>query len=411
MPICPYGAEVRPGAPTTFVFDEAYVLGALGLLGNVRLGIAGFVLLTALGLPTDPQNTAAYVAVEPEGEQPTAEDWVKLFFPPIALFTGTYTRFGNWIRLAKWQELAVCKPAGSIPPEGEWTYLCTVTHTCADGTGIVMNRCGPFRDFDYYRATLIEGADLTALGIQVALNRGLVIPGDSYGSTLANQQAVGQLTEVGQFVDLAVGEGVNTHNDFYTFTACGGSWAGDPPRGTITIAGHTPPPPPTEPDVPKPEVDAGCDEVADFADVGDALCELRKQLNRIEAKIDWLASQASPPDVVPDDDPVPVVPVDGPPPPDGSDPPTQPVVRPEGAVGAIIQLTTVPAYQPWHGKDPKFWPGLGHVAYITEWGPMPSVLIKHNPMVLLGMPPQVESLQLDLAEGVVGTVQWLRGAR
>lgn len=398
---------MRPGAPTTFTFDEAYVLSVLGVLGNINLGLAGIFLLSAMGLPSDPQNTAAYVAVEPEGELPTAADWVKLAFPPIAAITGTYTRLGNWVKLQKWNELALCNGSPEIPPEGDYTYLCTIEHVCTDSSGVVLYVCGPYSGYDYYRCTLTSGANLSALGIQVQLQRGLVFVNDSYASTLANAQATAALTAVDQYVDLAVNEEVSIDNTFYVFSTCGGGPYDPAPEGFITIYGHRDPDPPTEPELPEPVVPGGCPDIEDFADLSEAICNIGKQLDRIEAKVDWLASITPPPQVIPDDEPTVPEPVDPEPPPEGQPVPLQPILRPAGATGVIVELTTIPAWQAQHGTNPKFWPALGHIALMTDYGPLPSILIKHNPMVLLSIPPQVVALQLDLAPGVVGQVRFL----
>ncbi len=45
---------------------------------------------------------------------------------------------------------------------------------------------------------------------------------------------------------------------------------------------------------------------------------------------------------------------------------------------------------------------------MTDNGPLPSTLVKHNPMVLMPIVPLCTSLAFDFAPGVVAQVRWLR---
>lgn len=99
---CPGGSEPQVGAPQFFTLDDAYIAGKFG-------SFAGWLTTWAMGLPASPQVTADFCSKPPPLEYPTAEDWLKLATPPIALATGTYTRFGNWILAQKWHDLCQCK--------------------------------------------------------------------------------------------------------------------------------------------------------------------------------------------------------------------------------------------------------------------------------------------------------------
>ena len=139
-----------------------------------------------------------------------------------------------------------------------------------------------------------------------------------------------------------------------------------------------------------------CPTVDSLQGLGDLLCELKDLANVLNAKLDYLANRALPPMAIPDDEPIAA--------------PATPLSKPKNALGVVIELTTIPAIHAHYGQ-PAFYPDVGHAVMLTADGALPSVLVKHNPMVLIFPNEFVTDVQLDLAAGVEGQIRWLRGPK
>lgn len=122
MTLCPYGSTVASGAPAFFTFDQSF------LNANFATAVAAILTPALLGLPTGPQATVDFCSSEPSQDLPSAPDYLKLAFPLVAYFTGTYTRFGNQARNDAFNQYCACNPnpsgvCGTSPdPAGPWTF-------------------------------------------------------------------------------------------------------------------------------------------------------------------------------------------------------------------------------------------------------------------------------------------------
>lgn len=107
-PQCLYGSERSASAPTwhQYTYTE---------LGSIIGQVADLATATAMGLPTGPFSVDEFCAIEPLGDLPTAEDYAKLAFPPVALVTGSYERMGNQVKADTFAQFCVCK-ANPAPP-------------------------------------------------------------------------------------------------------------------------------------------------------------------------------------------------------------------------------------------------------------------------------------------------------
>lgn len=395
MVICPYGAQPRPDAPEQFQFEEDFILSFLEHVPLAEAAAAAFLTQIGLQLPSGAQNTADFVAHEPTGDLPTTADWVSIFFPPSGFLTGAYERIGRWIRLAKWKELAVCN-VNPNPPDDGGNALCRLDLPGQPGSELADN-CGPFSGYDWYDlvdagSTVVSGhewgaqitiSDARAMAY-VDTHIGWVQAGHSWG-----ELPYDRATQPGAWVPRTPGGEV-------VFNAWWQDTGDSPPLsvhldvyGRVNTVPTVPVLPPNGPPEPPPPG-------ADCGDCTDAVRALSAKLDFLTALVAYIARSGLPPNVVADQDGTPI--------PSGGGH----VSRPPDAVGVIVEVTSVPAESPHYGTDPVFWPDLGHVAFVTADGPLPSQLLKHNPLVLLSIPYPVSALAFDLRAGVAGQVRWLR---
>jgi len=165
-----------------------------------------------------------------------------------------------------------------------------------------------------------------------------------------------------------------------------------------TPAQPTPPAPPTAPPLPTGVPAApGCPTVTDNQGLANMLCDVESTLAAINAKLDYLARNINPPTANPDPTPTPA-------------PPNTPITKPPAAVGCIVQLTSLPPGTPDYGS-PGFIPDMAWAVMMTDYGPLPSVLVKHNPMVLIFPTPLVTTVQIDARPGVTAQVQFLNAPK
>lgn len=399
MALCPYGASVKPGSPDTFQYDEPFVLQLVGVAPIPGAALAGLALIQALQLPTDPQNTADFVAHEPTGELPTAQDWAAIAFPPTGFFTGAYERLGNWIRLNKWSELAIC----NVPPPGSpelSVHLCNMVVSPAANTEL-SGQCGPYNG--YWTYSLVP----TAANVPAGAENGITFLAASvhatpFLDTLANFRNVGGVKDELSYADpqpwLLAGNSVWPDQMYIS-----GWWTdvGATPGQSVNVEvwGQLATPVPTAPVLPDihgpvtPPVD-------DCAGCGDAVNALSGKIDYLTALVRYLATIVTPPGVVRGPDATPV-------PPATPGAPAPKVTKPPTAIGFVVEVTTVPIQVARYGSDPMFYADLGHYAMLTAEGPLPSALIKHNPLVVLNLAPQVTEVAFDMFPGAAAQVSWL----
>lgn len=397
VPLCPYGAQVRPGAPATFRFEETEILSALEDLHIGPLSWAAAGIAATLGLPIGDVDTAAFVAVEPPDDQPTAEDWAKLAFPPVALLSGTYGRIGNYIRLQKWAELAVCN--GSPPSDyADWTTWATITCTPPHGPGIAVGatpKAPPGAQFRFKVLSRTTPDEVTFLAIDfvtvpVLTNFPYTTPefpsGIHYGHTFTFQEW-NEAHPADQFgIDVGVRAVLWTDPNWYR----------EDLAETVLVQIRVPVVAPHDPEVPILE-QPHCPPTPDAAAVGEYLCQLESKIDRIASTVEWLASIALPPTATADDAPVEV-------PPEGT------LDKPANAVGAVVEITT-PITVARYGRNPGFIGSAGHASIGTPDGWLPSVPLKHEKQMLWPLPPHATVIGLDLRPGITGTVRWLRAPK
>jgi Domain of unknown function (DUF4082) len=131
MPQCTNGSQPQASAPAFFTFTESD-------LATFAPPILGFVTYALMGIPTGPIQTSDFCSTEPSTDLPTAADYAKLAFPPLAFLTGSYGRFGNQVRSDKFAQLCQCTPA-----QGQPSSICTSTwptnHVFTDQGGAGSN--------------------------------------------------------------------------------------------------------------------------------------------------------------------------------------------------------------------------------------------------------------------------------
>ena len=116
-PQCTSGSSAQSGAPAFIT------LGIFGPTLTWWQAIAQWITTALLGLPDAPIDTAAFCAAEPLGDLPTTADYIALAFPPIALATGAYGRFGNQVRADAFSAYCQCNAPSSSSCEAIWQSM------------------------------------------------------------------------------------------------------------------------------------------------------------------------------------------------------------------------------------------------------------------------------------------------
>lgn len=101
---CANGTRPKPGSPEWFFFDRAAGPDFLGSIGS-------WLTNTMMGLDDAPQKTSDFCSRQPTGDMPTNGDILALADPPLALLTGAYGRFGNFVRASTFSQYCECSPA------------------------------------------------------------------------------------------------------------------------------------------------------------------------------------------------------------------------------------------------------------------------------------------------------------
>jgi hypothetical protein len=138
MPIsCANGTRPKAGSPEWFFFDRAAGPDFLGAIGS-------WLTNAMMGLDDAPQKTSDFCARPPTGDLPTNGDILALADPPLALLTGAYGRFGNYVRESTFSQYCECSPAAG---PGCTNRSLVVSF---DSRGPAVSSCGPL---SYYLPT------------------------------------------------------------------------------------------------------------------------------------------------------------------------------------------------------------------------------------------------------------------
>lgn len=402
MALCPYGASVAPGAPELFTFEESFILELLEHVPLPEVALGAFLTQIWLQLPSGAQNTADFVAQEPEGELPQVTDWLLLGFPPAAQLAGAYERIGRWIRLNKWVELAVCNPPPPTDPSLS-EQLCSITLE-RPASGALIGTCGPFSGFDWFSFDPLTYNPNTFRWEPAAPT-----PRDEIDLDVTSADPTPYAASYNDMIQAHIGI-----SSSYYFGPLGNTgdpghppapqtwvsvwWAekgvDPPPLTVIHVVGHRTPVP-TEPVLPPAGPAPEPPPVTDCEGCGRAVDSLRERLDQIVAILQYQNATASPAEAWPDETPTPITPAPG------------RMTKPPTAVGVVVEVTAIAPDIAHYGNDPMFWADLGHVAMLTPQGAMPSQLLKHNPLVLFPIPFVVTELAFDLHSGVEAQLRWL----
>jgi hypothetical protein len=104
MPItCANGTRPKAGSPEWFFFDRASGVTFLTQIGS-------WLTNAMMGLDDAPQKTSDFCSRPPTGDLPTNGDILALSNPPLALISGAYTRFGNYVRESTFAQYCECSP-------------------------------------------------------------------------------------------------------------------------------------------------------------------------------------------------------------------------------------------------------------------------------------------------------------
>lgn len=410
---CQFGSEPKPGAPAFFSFTEADYTAALGTWSSLAS-------LEALGMTILPQSTAEFVMQPPPFEFPVATDYGSLAVPTLAWANGAYQRFRNLIYANKWVELAQCRnapttaPSSDPPPGYVWWMHGVELHVRADfqfEVGAIIGLAP--RDIDGFAYRLVV-ATPEAGSLNIRLGHTPQVVGDGVIDNGFDDWTGGPMDE-GPYPEWGVRNAfLDTDRDMYGFVAWFGAPRNPPVLDIVLDLAVRPKHIGTIPDIPPivdpptgfpdPPAEDDC-SLADSASLCALLRTIGKKIDFIESAIQHTNAALVPPAPLPSGDPV--TPEANPPNDDGSDPGVKPVTKPPKAIGAVISCTGLPDWLARHGQSPVFYPALGHVTMLTDFGPLPSQLIKHNPIVLLPLPVQMTSLAFDLTPGVRASIQWL----
>jgi hypothetical protein len=403
-----WGASVASGAPAFVTFTQADLDAVMGTWSSE-------VSLDLLGISPRPYQTDLFVATQPDTSPVLDTDYASLTIPTLAALNGAYQRFRNAVLLAKWNTVAVCNPA----PSGSLTagdIACS-----SDGLVDRISCLGAaFPDVTLLSEVKMQiiaisgppAALITGWGYGGALTVGPAPSGWLSGAlpiSYATTPSVGQITtHATTFYDATM----NPYVPFIGFQAGFGEVSAQV-RFSYTWKTVSPTPP-TPPAVPTPPVDfptPPAPDACDLAGICGSIAKLAAKLEAMDARIQHTNAALVPPAVIADTPPVLPIPSDHITPPGTPDVPNDPIPKPLDAIGAVVQITTIPPGLASYGADPLYWPSLAHIIPITAQGPMAGIRIERNPQVILPIPAQVISLAWDPQPGVVGQVQFLRAPK
>jgi hypothetical protein len=365
-------------------------------LSAIAPGAAPFFALPLLDLPTYPQLTADFCSVPPPSDLAGPADFALLATGVIGIATGAYRRVGNLVKANKWADLCQFKAAPVIVPRAGYCI--------PPGDGRYIFNLGTV-------PALAQSVTITVYGVSGRGGTAIGSPGVRIFQSNASQPSQPYDFST-QYGSVAIDQDTSDFPHVFNWPMGHGNWTfaqtfyleGPWPivaeqcvdaelRYVPAGAAPTDLPPPDPVDVPDDYPTTGpCDSPS--------LSDLCKAIAALDTRLRWVADQLVPPELTPGDEAeVPAA--------DPDTGGTLPIDKPPDAVGVIITATVIPPHVARYGTAPKFYPALGHVAMLTLAGPLPSVLIKHSPMVLTPLPAQVKQIQVDMNEGCAASFTWL----
>jgi hypothetical protein len=418
---CPFGGAPAPGAPEWDSFDFPYLSGVIGTVASLASN-------AAMGLPIGPFEVAGFCQSPNIGDLPGDEDYVKLAFPPLALVSGTYTRFGNQAKMDKYAEICVClgNPAAEVcydptQPGGTWTthtdnggpvrhgvgFNVTGAFTCTGGSVWLAAQTPNIQTTMYlYNVTAEEyvgiyqapGALWGAGRHDFSWSAGPVtlVPGDYY-VMIALYHATHTHYHTPLWDTHPAGDAVNIF-EFYEWTSgidpdLVAETFGVPlsPRlcAVEALPNYDPDPPPAlEPPTGYPEPpDTDCSD-------GESICNkldmLASKIDLAIARVDLIQRQLVPFAYVPGASHTGLA--------------GQGSIAVQGILGLSVELTTLPA---WIGSEGSTVPTLINAGWITLGTPdgnLPSRPITHDNFVLLDVSGAITWVFYDFPPGVVATI-------
>jgi hypothetical protein len=394
MPACPSGSEPKPGDPAYFYFSAYEPSWPVP-------NVAQWLTHAAMGIPDTPQPVADLCSIGPPDDLPTTADYVKLAFPPIALATGTYGRFGNLLRARAWADLCRCKqtdygmvidttlpadqiayrwfPLGQYPDANQWVG--TITYLGPNPT--------PF-DYEFQlRPGTGPGPTYSQDGPSLWVQSGgTPTIGQSWSQTWAAggllnvaNRPINPVTDAfGVRIVVSAHQPGQTYNVRFQLQAL-----------NVPAAAPAPTTPAAPTDYPAAPVDPTCTTIADLCA---QVAKLAHAVSVVDNKVSYL-SRLTPPQVF---TPQPVgAPIVG----------SHDLDAPPGAVGLVVDMTTVPVGLGSVGDSPITYWNAGFATLRTAFGFLPSTRLTHRPMVIMPLPASVTGVTLELNTGISATVTWL----
>lgn len=404
-PWCTYGGEPKPGQPVWFQFALTTLLEALGLVELPESAIGSWITLQWLGLPTGAIETATFCDNEPVGELASVDDLLGLANWPRALTNGSVERIKNSYLKWEYAQRCECRAAPGALNQSGTTKTVSTGNICQDASAanVVVWIGAPIPRVDAASMTLDAAVNCSA-GPLLGLSAVPVDIGDTVvaGTKPYYGASAGGFCDLGRTDALNL-SGLTSRETWYPYATFPGYGQGTCATAHLTYTPHyalpTDYPAPTPPsgyptDYP---LRPACPTVTDLQGLAEMICQLQELNEVLNGKLDYLAKLATPPTAYPELSPTAVE-------------TGVAVPKPENAVGVVVEVITIPTYVARYGT-PAFYPDLGHVLLDTANGPLPSVLLKHNPLVLFFPNPQITSVTLDLSAGVEAQMRFLLGPR
>jgi hypothetical protein len=397
MPTCSSGSEPKPATPGWFTFTESDLAGFLA-------PIFGFVTYALMGIPSGPQNSADFCATEPTGDLPDAPDYVKLAIPPLALISGTYQRFGNQIKQAKFADICQC----SAPPGFCTSTSCAFSHP---GTDFSNGVCALGTNCSYLLHGVCGGlwsaSSVRTIQFPSGQHRTRITVGTdaSFSGTLEGYTATQGETTICSF---SSGVGCNATQNWPTGdadlqlvwrnnTGTGGGSAtitvefeNAPGESDCSSSSPFPPPPDLDPptDFPPPITPPTCGSEQDICDT---LQVILNQLNVMDALLNAIQRRLMPLNYQLG---TPLTGLTG-----------HNTVAASDILGVVVLLTTVPTRWGYTSATPRrLIPQVGDIQWETVDGYSDQFGLHYDQQIVLFGSPISTSWAYSLQEGIVATI-------
>jgi hypothetical protein len=396
----PYGSRPKPGQPDYFQFTATSIAEAFGLVNLPGSPLLTWLSTSLLNLPLGSLATADFCSRPPPTDLASAGDLVAIAAAATWLDEGAYQRAHNSIVAWEWSNRCEWKPAPDAPnppvspaPPGSvcgdpTTDVLVWRATAPAGTALLTFSNGTYQQDGVYVPWNNSRFWLAVSTVPFPSSGPYAPPAPLIDAQLQNvdSQMLISIPQAAQGSQLYLG--IHSLANQMTATDCiQFSWSYQ-----LAQAPGTAEPAPAAPPAPNVPARAGCPTVSDTQGLANLVCDLTDLVNSLDAKLTALLNR-EPVSIT-----VPAPPVDV-----GTGAP-QP--KPAGAIGVVVQVTDIPPQYPHYG-NPAFYPNIGHLLLETDQGPLPSVLIKHNPMVVIFDTPLVTQIALDLSPGVSAQAQFI----